>query len=150
MSASDLSQILEPYSLTVTQAVQWGEMDAYLHVNNITYFRYFENARIEYFEHTGINAYKAEHKIGPILGHTECKYLAPLTWPEEISIGIRIVALREKRFTMENIVYSHKQDKAVAVGTAEIVYFDYDKHCSTVIPDELVEKLKAFEAGKIG
>ena len=33
----------------VQQAVVWGDMDSYAHVNNVVYFRYFENARLEYF-----------------------------------------------------------------------------------------------------
>lgn len=29
--------------------VAWGEMDAFGHVNNVVYFRYFESARIAFF-----------------------------------------------------------------------------------------------------
>ena len=41
--------LLTGFPVVVAQAVVWGEMDAYRHVNNVVYFRYFENARIEYF-----------------------------------------------------------------------------------------------------
>ena len=34
------------YPVVIEIPVAWGEMDAYGHVNNIVYFRYFESARI--------------------------------------------------------------------------------------------------------
>ena len=37
------------YPVVIETPVAWGEMDAYGHVNNIVYFRYFESARIAYF-----------------------------------------------------------------------------------------------------
>ena len=41
---------LEDFNVIVEQKVAWGEMDALSHVNNAVYFRYFETARIEYFD----------------------------------------------------------------------------------------------------
>ena len=42
--------ILQECPLVIEVPVLWGEMDALQHVNNIVYFRYFENARMAYFE----------------------------------------------------------------------------------------------------
>ena len=33
---------------TTTQVIRWGDMDAFGHVNNTVYFRYMEQARIEW------------------------------------------------------------------------------------------------------
>src|SRR5205807_2006177 len=41
--------LLAGFPVVVELPVNWGEMDAYRHVNNVVYFRYFENARLEYF-----------------------------------------------------------------------------------------------------
>jgi len=62
--------------------VAWGEMDAFQHVNNVVYFKYFESARINYFEETGINAHMQTTGVGPILGNTQCRFKAPLTYPD--------------------------------------------------------------------
>jgi acyl-CoA thioester hydrolase len=37
--------------------VVWGEMDSYAHVNNVVYFRYFENARIAYLDRVGVQGH---------------------------------------------------------------------------------------------
>ena len=47
-----------------------GEMDAFGHLNNIVYFRYFETARIHYFERCGFMATYEEDRIGAILHST--------------------------------------------------------------------------------
>ncbi len=44
---------LEGFPVVVEIPVLWGDMDAFQHVNNVTYFRYFESARIAYFERIG-------------------------------------------------------------------------------------------------
>jgi hypothetical protein len=38
---------------TSRQIVRWGDMDFYGHVNNTVYFRYFEQARVEWLEQAG-------------------------------------------------------------------------------------------------
>ena len=45
-SPKPMQEILKLYSVTIETPVAWGEMDAFQHVNNIVYFRYFESARI--------------------------------------------------------------------------------------------------------
>lgn len=50
MSAVSAEQILASCAVVIERPVIWGAMDAYQHVNNTVYFRYFEDARIEYFE----------------------------------------------------------------------------------------------------
>jgi len=137
MQIDTVDEFQNVFPIVVKLDIQWGDMDAFQHLNNVTYFRYFENARIEHFEQTGINAYMQQHQIGPILGHTECKYLKPLTWPDGVYIGTRISALREKRFTMQYAIYSKKLNGLAAMGSGEIVYVDYQKHKTVVIPETI-------------
>jgi acyl-CoA thioester hydrolase len=40
---------IDGYPVVIEIPIAWGEMDAFQHVNNIFYFRYFESARIAYF-----------------------------------------------------------------------------------------------------
>src|SRR6202035_1702223 len=58
------------FPVLVEQAVVWGDMDSYRHVNNVVYFRYFENARLEYFRRLDWFALEAATGVGPILHST--------------------------------------------------------------------------------
>ena len=55
--------LLAGYPVVVEQAVFWGEMDSYRHVNNVVYFRYFESARLEYFRRLGWFEYERETQV---------------------------------------------------------------------------------------
>ena len=99
-------------------------MDAFNHINNVVYFRYFENARIAYFERTPIFDQLAKTGIGPVVGQTECRYKRPLTYPDQIRVGARTIALHDHGFVHEYAVFSEQQQTVTTEGKARIVLFD--------------------------
>ena len=80
-------------------------------------------------------------KIGPILGSTECKYLVPLSFPDEITIGTNVTQVRDKRFTMHYEVFSNKLSKIASTGSGEIIYFDYNINKTTKIPNIILGQI---------
>ena len=123
---------LPDYRVIVDTAVAWGEMDALGHVNNAVYFRYFESARIEYFNRIGYWDTMEQTGQGPILASTRCRFRAPLQYPEAISIGTRVVKLEADRFMMEYAVAT--QNGLVAEGDGLVVSYDYRDNCKTPLP----------------
>src|SRR2546428_12744196 len=95
---SEIQTLLAAFPVVVELPVIWGEMDSYRHVNNVVYFRYFENARLEYFRRLGWFELEKETGIGPILAATQARFRRPLTYPDTISIGARILSMKEDRF----------------------------------------------------
>ena len=61
-----MHDLLAGYPVVIEIPVAWGEMDAFQHVNNIVYFRYFESGRIAYFERAGWTTRERTGGIGPI------------------------------------------------------------------------------------
>src|SRR5437016_14684059 len=100
--------LLADFPVVVEQAVVWGDMDSYQHVNNAVYFRYFENARLEYFRRMGWFDYEERTGIGPILAATEARFRKPLTYPDTISVGVRVAELGADRFPMEHRIESQR------------------------------------------
>ena len=135
----------DDFPVTVSQQVVWGEMDAFAHVNNVVYFRYFETGRMAYFERVGILSYLDETGLGPILASTSCDFLAPLSYPDDIKILTRIDEIKQKRFNMQSIVYSKLLDKIVARGQGMVVYYDYSKPQTCEVPAEIVASIKELE-----
>src|SRR5258708_34114791 len=101
-------ELLAGYPVVVEQAVVWGDMDSYRHVNNVVYFRYFENARLEYFRRLDWFAYEKETGIGPILASTQCRFRRALTYPDTIRIGARVVSMEAARFTFDYLLVSDR------------------------------------------
>ena len=75
-------------------------MDAFQHLNNVVYFRYFEDARITYFEKVGMLERMEAEGEGPILASTQCRYRIPITYPDQVSVGSCVRELTDGRFTM--------------------------------------------------
>ncbi len=136
-------------NVSINQSIIWGDMDAFNHINNTVYFRYFENIRMEYFNQSGINQYMQETNIGPILGETSCRYLLPLTYPDTIKISTQVLVLREKRFTMNYLVESEKLGKVVAEGNGEIIYFDYSNNKTALVPEKIRQNILKIEADAV-
>ena len=65
--------------------VRWGDMDAYGHVNNTVYFRFFEQARCEWIEHMGFRV-SPEEATGPVIINASCTFLAPVNYPATVII----------------------------------------------------------------
>jgi acyl-CoA thioester hydrolase len=137
--------LLAGYPVVVEVQVAWGEMDSFQHVNNVVYFRYFESARIAYSEKIGLQEYKEKTGIGPILGSTSCRYRFPLTYPDTVSVGAKIVGMEEDRFTMNYVVVSHRHQKIAAEGDGVIVLYDYREGKKTAMPDEIRARILALE-----
>ena len=140
-----MNDLLKEYPCIIAQTVQWGDMDAANHVNNTVYLRYFESARIEFFNQIGFMDFTGEAGVGPILAEANCKYKAPLTFPDNIKITARILpdSLTEYGFIMQHIVFSEKLQRIVAEGTSKIVCYDYKNKRKALIPNELIDKLGA-------
>ena len=140
-----MSSPLADYPVVVDIPVAWGEMDAYGHVNNIVYFRYFETARMAYFDKLASPDFANRNPLGPILASTSCRFRAPLAFPDRISVGARVARVDEDRFVMFYAVYSHRLQKLAAEGEGTIVCFDYRENRKAPLPAELKQKISALE-----
>src|SRR5262249_53482688 len=107
---------LAGYPVVVEQAVVWGGMDAYRHVNHVVSFRSFENAGVEYFRGLGWEEIEAASGVGPILAATRARFRRPLTYPDTIRIGARLGSLGEDRFTLDHRIVSRALGAVCAEG----------------------------------
>jgi acyl-CoA thioester hydrolase len=145
-----MSNLLKEYPVVIEFPVAWGEMDAMNHVNNIVYFRYFESARIAYFEKMDLIGYMKETGIGPILATTSCKFKIPLSYPDQVLIAAKVVNLEEDRFVMNYLVVSKKHEKVAAEGDGVIVTFNYRKSIKVAVPEVVRQKILDIQKLTIG
>ncbi len=136
---------LTDYRLVLRWPVQWGDQDAFGHVNNTVYFRWFETGRIDYMSRLGFDPWYEQHKIGPILASIRCDYRRQVKYPDEVEIGTRVTRLGRSSVQIEHRIYSRTQQTVVAEGDSTIVVFDYLKQKPTGIPDEIRQAIEAHE-----
>lgn len=119
----------------------WGEMDAFGHVNNVVYFRYFESARIAFFEAVEYLELMSATGVGPILAETSCRFRLPLVYPDTVTVGARAGECSSDGFMMHYVAVSQRHGRVAAEGTGRIVSFDYEKKCKAPLQPELRARL---------
>lgn len=137
---------LSHYLVTIEVPVRWGDMDAFQHVNNTLYFRYFESARIAYFEQLAVADFLSSNGIGPILASTSCRFRFPVTYPDTLIVGARISQMGADRFVMEYRAVSQRHNKLAAEGEGLLVSYDYGAGRKAPIPDVVRTQVIAVEA----
>lgn len=118
--------MLSDYPVVTDVVVRWGDMDKLGHVNNIIYLQYFEIVRIEYLMRLGMPAPGPEwREHGGIIKSVSCRFLAPVTYPDTLSVGARITHLGDDRAIMDHVAVSRQTGQVAATGDAVIVGYDY-------------------------
>lgn len=136
---------LEGFPVVVRIPVQWGEMDAYDHVNNTVFFRYFESARVRYLERCGFVESRERQGVGAILHSTDCRFLRPLVYPDTVLVGARAAEVSEDRFEMEYRIVSLDQDAVAAHGRGLVVSFDYGAGEKAPLPEAVRRGIDRLE-----
>ena len=140
--------LLANYPVTLDWPVQWGDQDAFGHVNNTVYFRWCESARVAWLQRLGLAEWMQPTTIGPILAKIECNYKRQLHFPDTVRIGTRITRLGRTSLTMEHAIVSLAQNAIVAESTSVIVVFNYQTQRPTAIPAEVRGLIESLEGRK--
>src|SRR6188768_285102 len=136
MAAPRRSMTHKPRLLVHTsrQAIRWSDMDMLGHVNNTSYFRYFEQARIEwtYGLHRPGEVYSA---TGPVIVNASCTFLVPLVYPGDIEV--RMYLGEAGRSSVATHYELDAQGKRAAEGAAKMVWIDLASGRSVPLPEAL-------------
>jgi acyl-CoA thioester hydrolase len=92
------------FPFPIQQQVAWGEMDAFNHINNVIYFRYFETARVEFFNKTNLWQTYIDENIRIVVGKLECNYVNEIVHPAEIEISVGIKKIGNASLTVHHLV----------------------------------------------
>ena len=126
---------------TTTQAIRWGDMDAFGHVNNTVYFRYMEQARIEWlYTHAKTVGYTGDD--GPVIVNASCNFLLPLVYPGEVEVLMYLGP--PGRTSIGSFYEILVAGKMYADGAARIVWIDRASGRSIPLPELIAAPLRAL------
>ena len=116
----------QAFPVKVKIPVQWGDMDAFGHVNNTVYFKYFETARLAYFNAVGVMEGIKVDQLGPILAETNAQFKRALVYPDQVMVGASVLENHEFGFLMQYGIFSEQQQTITTLGSGRIVMIDYN------------------------
>ncbi len=121
--------------------IRWGDMDAYGHVNNTVYFRYMEQARVEWIE--GLNVQVRPGGEGPVIINASCTFLVPLNYPGTVEVRTSIGAIGRSSVETYVELLMEGSEQVCAHGASKVVWMDTQTGKSVPIPDFVRAALEA-------
>ncbi|MDP9044446.1 MAG: acyl-CoA thioesterase [Pseudomonadota bacterium] len=116
--------------------IRWGDMDAMQHVNNASYFRYFETVRLEWMHSIGAAGDPARE--GPAMVNAFCNFIKQLTFPGQVLARHFVAGVGRTSFdTYMTLERADEPGVVYANGGATLVWVDYKAQKSAPLPDAL-------------
>ena len=116
------------------QTVRWGDMDAMGHVNNATYFRYMETARIDWFR--SIGCVPDAQGEGPVIVNAFCNFYRQFEYPDEVLLKMYVSDPGRTTFeswaTMEKVA---EPGVVCAAGGATTIWVNFPQQKAVGLPD---------------
>ncbi len=127
---------------TSRQTLRWGDMDTLGHVNNTNYFRYMEQARIEWVYALATSSTPYDGGEGPVIVNASCDFLMPLVYPGDIEV--RMYLSNPGRTSVVSHYEIHADGKKYADGAAKMVWIDVASGRPVPLPDMVAAPLRAL------
>jgi acyl-CoA thioester hydrolase len=119
---------------------RWHDNDIYGHVNNVTYYSFFDSAVNGYLiERGGLDIHDGE-VVGFVVS-SSCDYFASIAYPDLIEVGVRVRKLGNSSVQYELAVFKAGEAEACAAGRFVHVFVDRTSNRPVAIPDGLREAL---------
>lgn len=121
---------------TARMPVRWGDMDAFGHVNNTVYFRYMEQARIEWLGTGAVDI--LVNGEGPVIVNASCTFLRQLKYPADIEVRMYAAGPGRSSVQTRYEIYAVDQPAILyAEGSAKIVWVNFMQEKSVPLPENL-------------
>jgi acyl-CoA thioester hydrolase len=111
------------YKVFYPISTRWSDNDIYGHVNNVTFYSYFDTAANRYLIEEGGLDIGAGGIVGYVVS-SGCEYHAPVTYPEPVEAGLRVDRLGNSSVQYGLAIFRPGGERAVAHGHFVHVFVD--------------------------
>ncbi|MDT0689937.1 thioesterase family protein [Salegentibacter sp. F188] len=134
---------LRDYKLSLEIRIDWSDLDLYQHVNNVSFMRYLQSGRVNFWEATGIYENYNNSNRGTMLVSTHCNFKKSLYYPGKAIVKTRLGYIKNSSFSLNHLVLN-EDGEICAEGEDVVVCYDFDENKTFRIPEELRAILKKF------
>nr|WP_166258355.1 thioesterase family protein [Marinobacter salicampi] len=110
--------------------------DIYGHVNNVTYYSYFDTTINRYLIEVG----GLDINNAPVVGFvvsSNCQFRKPVAYPEALEAGLRVIKIGNSSVTYELGLFSEGNVDPVAIGQVVHVFVEREQNRSAPIPETI-------------
>ena len=132
------------YFLPIT--TRWMDNDAYGHINNVTYYSYFDTVANHFLIHEGGLDIVSSPIIGLVV-ESRCTYKAPLAYPDRLRAGLRVDKLGNRSVTYGIGIFKEGEEQAAAHGYFVHVFVDRQSRKAVPMPERMREAHARISVG---
>lgn len=131
------------YKLSLELRIDFSDLDMYRHVNNLTFIRFLQSGRVNFWEKTGLATLFSETNKGAILVSTHCDFKKSLFYPGKAIVKTKLGYIKNSSFALDQLILNEKGE-VCAEGRDIAVFFDFSRDQAVLIPTDLRESMRKF------
>ncbi|MBB6673625.1 acyl-CoA thioesterase [Cohnella nanjingensis] len=136
---------LQKFNFSTSIKVRYCETDILGHVNNVSYFIYFEQGRVEYLDRLGLRDELFNDRTITVVADLECQYLSQIYIQDPLKLHVRVAKIGRSSFDLEYAIVQADTGVLKATGRGAMVHIDKAQGSSTPIPEAVREKFAGLE-----
>jgi acyl-CoA thioester hydrolase len=145
---SDPADSRAQYAHLTTIDTRWMDNDAYGHVNNVVYYSFFDTAVNRWLIEQGLLDIAGSAAIGLVV-ETQCRYLSPISFPDRVTAGVRVVHLGRSSVRYELALFRNDDVAPAARGHFVHVYVDRVLRTAVPLPGPVREALERLRVASV-
>ncbi len=146
MSTKEAPRGLSAYPHVADIQTRWMDNDIYGHVNNVVYYSFFDTAVNRFLIEGGVLDIHEGAVIGLVV-ETNCRYFAPLEFPQPVRAGIAVSHIGTSSVRYEIGLFAGDAQEAAAQGHFVHVYVDRKTRRPTSLPKDFRALLETIQLG---
>lgn len=115
---------------------RWMDNDIYGHVNNVTYYSYFDTTINRYLIEAGGLDINNASVVGYVVS-SNCQFSKPVAYPDALEAGLRVVKIGNSSVTYELGLFKNGDTDPAALGQVVHVFVDREQNRSVAIPEKI-------------
>lgn len=134
---------LSDYKLSIELRIDWSDLDMYKHVNNLTFIRFMQTGRAQFWEAAGLTKLYEETNKGPMMVSTHCDFKKSMYYPGTAIVKTKLAFIKNSSFGLDHIILNENME-ICAEGRDVAVCFDFNINETYTIPEDLREIMKKY------
>lgn len=124
--------------------IRFNDVDRYGHVNNNSYFAYYDLGKEEYLRSVLRTDYR-NAEVVPVIAHIEADFISPIFYGDEIAVQTRTAHIGQKSFTLEQRAINQKTGQVVCQCRTVMVCFNLRTQESAEMPEAYRQAISRCE-----
>ncbi|MDY0408605.1 acyl-CoA thioesterase [Virgibacillus soli] len=120
--------------------VRFSETDMFGHVNNVSPFIYFEEARIAYMKEIGLFSLDDQPEGIPVVADLQCDYHRQMYFQNQLQLFVKTNTVGKTSFDIHYMAVNEKEELCLT-GRGRIVYVNPSTGKPVQLDDEMIQRL---------